>query len=57
MGDNAAETITDIEQAAVEIAQLREVIADVKNFTRYTANPRWALARITAVIAKKVDPL
>ena len=45
---------TAIEEAAVEIAHLRRVIADIKDFTRYTANPRWALARITAVIAKRV---
>ena len=45
---------TAIQEAAVEIAHLRRVIADIKDFTRYTANPRWALARITVVIAKRV---
>ena len=46
------ETITDLEEAAVEIARLREVIAQVGNLTRYTLNPRWALATITKILAK-----
>ena len=49
------DTITQLEDATVEIARLRGIIADIKNLTRYTANPRWALAGITSIISRRVN--
>ena len=41
---------TALESAEAEIVRLQGVIADAKNFTRYTLNARWALDRITSVL-------
>ena len=38
-------------EAQQKLAVQAVLIEKVKNFTRYTSNPRWALGRITAVLA------
>ena len=39
-----------VQAATIEAVRAWGIIADAKNFTRYTSNPRWALDRITAVL-------